>query len=99
MREWWGGMVGEWLEAVGVGVNELLKQATSNGEDEDLFGGYHFTTGALMLTLARNGRIGKLAGGLAQSEDFAAVKQRMARFMAAGIREICGDGADPMLED
>ena len=42
-----------------------------------------------MLTLARTGRIDKLSGGLAKSEDFNAVKQRMARFMAAGIRDIC----------
>ena len=44
---------------------------------------------ALMLTLARTGRIDKLSGGLAHSDDFVAVKQRMASFMAAGFRAIC----------
>ena len=48
-----------------------------------------FVTGALMLTLARTGRIDKLSDGLCHSEDYSAVKQRMARFMAAGFKEIC----------
>ena len=43
----------------------------------------------LMLTLARTGRIDKLSKGLCRSDDYEAVKARMARFMAAGIREIC----------
>jgi hypothetical protein len=47
-------------------------------------------TGALMLTLARTGRIDKLSGGVARSDDFAAIKDRMAKFMAAGFRAICG---------
>jgi hypothetical protein len=42
-----------------------------------------------MLTLARTGRIDKLSGGLCKSDDFAAVKQRMAAFMAAGFLDIC----------
>jgi hypothetical protein len=47
-------------------------------------------TGALLLTLARTGRIDKLSGGVCKSEDFAAVKQRMATFMAGGFMTICG---------
>ena len=81
-------MFDEWFDPLVLRLIELLKKALPHAADEDLFWGYHFTTGALMLTLARTGRIDKLSGGLAQSEDFAAVKQRMARFMAAGIREI-----------
>lgn len=42
-----------------------------------------------MLTLARTGRIDKLSHGLCLSDDYEAVKHRMARFMAAGFREIC----------
>ena len=56
---------------------------------KDIFWGYHFVTGALMLTLARTGRIDKLSGGLCHSDDFQAVKSRMATFMAAGICAIC----------
>jgi hypothetical protein len=39
--------------------------------------------------LARTGRIDKLSNGLCKSEDFLAVKQRMASFMAAGFLTIC----------
>lgn len=72
---------------------ELLKKALPDCAEEDIFWGYHFVTGALMVTLGRTGRIDKLSGGLCKSEDFLAVKQRMARFMAAGFLQICGTGA------
>ena len=36
-----------------------------------------------------NGRIDKLSGGKCKSDDFEAVKARMATFMAAGFRDIC----------
>lgn len=67
----------------------LLKKALPDAADEDLFWGYHFVTAGLMLTLARTGRIDRLSGGLCASEDFAAVKDRMATFMAAGFLAIC----------
>jgi hypothetical protein len=46
-------------------------------------------TGALMLTLAQTGRIDKLSGGLCKSNDYVAVKERMATFMAAGFLAVC----------
>ena len=67
----------------------LLKKALPDCAEEDIFWGYHFVTGALMLTLARTGRIDKLSGGKCKADDFAAVKDRMANFMAAGFLEIC----------
>lgn len=66
----------------------LLKKAMPDCAEEDIFWGYHFVTGALMLTLARTGRIDRLSGGLCRSNDYDAVKARMAAFMAAGFREI-----------
>jgi len=68
---------------------ELLKKALPDCAEEDIFWGYHFVTGALMLTLARTGRIDRLSGGLCRSDDYDAVKARMASFMAAGFRSIC----------
>ena len=67
----------------------ILKKALPEADEADIFWGYHFVTGALMLTLARTGRIDKLSDGLCRSEDYEAVKARMARFMAAGFRDIC----------
>jgi AcrR family transcriptional regulator len=63
----------------------ILKRALPKHSDEDIFWGYHFVTGALMNTLARTGRIDRLSGGLCRSDDFPAVKKRIARFMAAGF--------------
>ncbi len=63
----------------------ILKRALPDYSDEDIFWGYHFVTGSLMNTLARTGRIDRLSGGLCHSDDFSAVKQRIARFMAAGF--------------
>jgi len=63
----------------------ILKRALPDYADEDIFWGYHFVTGALMNTLARTGRIDRLSGGLCHSDDFQAVKKRIAKFMAAGF--------------
>jgi hypothetical protein len=68
---------------------DLLKQALPDCDETDIFWGYHFVTGALMLTLARTGRINRLSDGLCDSDDFEAVKDRMASFMAAGFMAIC----------
>jgi AcrR family transcriptional regulator len=67
----------------------LIRKALPDAAEEDLFWAYHFTTGALMLTLARTGRIDKLSNGRCKSDDYAAVKERMASFMAAGFLAIC----------
>jgi AcrR family transcriptional regulator len=66
----------------------ILKRALPETPEEDIFWGYHFVTGSLMNTLARTGRIDRLSGGLCKSDDFKAVKRRMARFMAAGFMTI-----------
>ncbi|MGH7023271.1 MAG: TetR/AcrR family transcriptional regulator [Caulobacteraceae bacterium] len=63
----------------------ILKRALPGYSDEDIFWGYHFVSGALLNTLARTGRIDRLSGGVCHSNDFPAVKARMARFMAAGF--------------
>ncbi len=64
---------------------KMLKRALPDYTEEDIFWGYHFVTGALMNTLARTGRIDHLSGGLCSSDDFLAIKERMAKFMAAGF--------------
>jgi AcrR family transcriptional regulator len=63
----------------------ILKRALPDYPEEEIFWGYHFVTGALMNTLARTGRIDRLSGGICRSDDFPAVKKRMANFMAAGF--------------
>ncbi|MDV3459199.1 TetR/AcrR family transcriptional regulator [Sphingomonas sp. HF-S4] len=87
--EWGAELMDEHFDPVVLRLIDLLKQALPDCAEQDIFWGYHFVTGALMLTLARTGRIDKLSGGLCKSDDFVAVKDRMASFMAAGFLEIC----------
>lgn len=82
-------LMDKYFDPVVLRLIELLKKALPDCSEEDIFWGYHFTTGALMLTLARTGRIDRLSHGLCKSDDYAAVKQRMATFMAAGFLSIC----------
>ena len=88
--EWGAELMDKHFDPVVLRLIGLLKRALPHCPEEDIFWGYHFVTGALLLTLARTGRIDKLSGGLCKSEDFAAVKQRMAKFMAAGFHALCG---------
>lgn len=74
----------------------ILRKALPDCAEEDLFWGYHFVTAGLMLTLARTGRIDRLSGGLCASDDFDAVKDRMATFMAAGFLAICQERRGPV---
>ena len=89
--EWGAKMMDQHFDPVVLRLIDLLQKALPNASKEDLFWGYHFVSGSLMLTLARTGRIDKLSGGACKSEDYAAVKSRMAHFMAAGFHEICSD--------
>jgi len=87
--EWGAKLMDKHFDPVVLRLIGLLKKALPQCAEEDIFWGYHFVSGALMLTLARTGRIDKLSGGLCKSDDFAAVKERMASFMAAGFIEMC----------
>ena len=87
--EWGAQMMDEHFDPVVLRLIGLLKKALPECAEEDIFWGYHFVTGALMLTLAKTGRIDKLSGGLCRSDDYAAVKERMATFMAGGLMSVC----------
>ncbi len=88
--EWGAALMDRHFDPVVLRLISLLKKALPHCTEEDIFWGYHFVTGALLLTLARTGRIDKLSGGICKSEDFAAVKKRMATFMAGGFLAVCG---------
>ena len=89
--EWGAELMDQHFDPVVLRLIELLKRALPDCEEDDIFWGYHFVTGALMLTLARTGRIDKLSHGLCRSDDFVAVKKRMATFMAGGFRAVCAE--------
>ena len=87
--EWGAELMDQHFDPVVLRLIGLLKKALPNASEKDIFWSYHFVTGALMLTLARTGRIDKLSGGVCKSENFLEVKERMASFMAGGFRAIC----------
>ncbi|MDB5470091.1 MAG: TetR family transcriptional regulator [Caulobacter sp.] len=87
--EWGSEILSRLMDPVVTRLIELLRKAMPDTPDEDIFWGYQFVSGALMMTLARTGRIDKLSNGLCHSDDFEAVKARMATFMAGGFRAIC----------
>ena len=88
--EWGAALMDKHFDPVVLRLIGLLKKALPHCSEEDIFWGYHFVSGALLLTLARTGRIDKLSGGICKSEDFEAVKKRMATFMAGGFMAVCG---------
>lgn len=73
----------------------LLKKALPNCPETDVFWGYDFVTGALLHTLGNTGRIDRLSGGICKSNDLAAVKKRLASFMAAGFTAMCAEYNGP----
>lgn len=81
-------LMDEYFDPVVLKLVSILKRALPDHSEEDIFWGYHFVTGSLMNTLAHTGRIDKLSSGLCHSDDFLAVKQRMAKFMAAGFHAL-----------
>ncbi|WP_390547961.1 TetR/AcrR family transcriptional regulator [Qipengyuania sp. MTN3-11] len=87
--DWGAEIFDKWFDPVVLRLTGLLEKAMPECDRTEIFWGFHFVSGALMLTLARTGRIDQLSGGLCHSDDFDAVKQRMASFMAAGFRQIC----------
>lgn len=76
---------------------EMLREVLPEARDEDLFWCYHFISGALSLSFADTHRIDALSNGLCNSSDIAAVRKRMAYFLAAGTTALCRSlaGAKP----
>lgn len=91
---WGADLMDEHFDPVVLRLIDILQEALPGCAREDIFWGYHFVTGALLLTLARTGRIDKLSDGLCRSDDFVAIKQRMAAFMAGGFLTVCKPAPD-----
>lgn len=67
---------------------EVLKRAMPEAELRDLYWGYQFLTGSMMLALSETGRIDQLSEGLCRSTDLAAVRARLFDYCAAGFEAI-----------
>ncbi|MDO9370377.1 MAG: TetR family transcriptional regulator [Sphingopyxis sp.] len=86
----WGGQtMTQFFDPVIQTLIELLRDVLPEAHDEDLYWCYHFTSGALSLSFADTGRIDNLSGGLCRSGDVAAVRKRLAYFLASGTTDLC----------
>src|SRR3984957_15832241 len=68
----------------------VLREALPGCSAREIYWGYQFLTGALTLTFAETGRIDTLSGGLCKSSDLDSVHERLAPYVAAGFRALCG---------
>lgn len=82
MHRFFDPMVQEFIEA--------LKRALPEADLRDLYWGYQFLTGSMMLALSETGRIDQLSEGLCRSTDLAAVRARLCDYCAAGFEAIVG---------
>jgi AcrR family transcriptional regulator len=85
---WGGETMTHYFDPVIQKLIELLRRVLPDARDEDLYWCYHFVSGALSLSFAETGRIDQLSGGLCRSGDVAAVRARMAVFLAPGFVEL-----------
>ena len=65
-----------------------LKRAMPQADLKDLYWGYQFLTGSMMLALSETGRIDQLSEGLCRSTDLEAVRARLFDYCAAGFEAI-----------
>jgi AcrR family transcriptional regulator len=86
---WGAGKMSKYFSPVALALIELLKKAMPECDEETIFWGYHFVSGAMTHNMARTGRLDELSHGMCSSEDFESIKRHMATFMAAGFKAIC----------
>ncbi|HTL19204.1 MAG TPA: TetR family transcriptional regulator [Steroidobacteraceae bacterium] len=68
---------------------EVMREALPSCPPREIYWGYQFLTGALTLTFAETGRIDQLSGGLCRASDLDGVHERLAPYVAAGMRALC----------
>lgn len=86
---WGAEKMTNYFNPVVVALIELLKKAMPDCDEETIYWGYHFLSGAMTHNMARTHRLDELSKGLCSSDDFESIKEHMATFMAAGFRAIC----------
>jgi AcrR family transcriptional regulator len=91
---WGAEKMTKYFNPVVLALIELLKKAMPECDEQTIFWGYHFVSGAMTHNMARTGRLDELSHGLCSSDDFVSIKRHMARFMAAGFHAICRGAAE-----
>ena len=86
---WGAEKMTKYFNPVVLALIDLLKKAMPDCDEETIFWGYHFVSGAMTHNMARTGRLDELSHGLCSSDDFVSIRRHMAKFMAAGFHAIC----------
>ncbi|WP_245646728.1 TetR/AcrR family transcriptional regulator [Sphingomonas soli] len=86
---WGAEKMTKYYNPVVLALIELLKKAMPDCDEETIFWGYHFLSGAMTHNMASTGRLDELSHGLCSSDDFTSIRKHMATFMAAGFKAIC----------
>lgn len=86
---WGAEKMTKYFNPVVLALIDLLKKAMPDCDEETIFWGYHFVSGAMTHNMARTGRLDELSHGLCSSDDFVSIRRHMAKFMAAGFEAIC----------
>jgi AcrR family transcriptional regulator len=86
---WGAEKMTNYFNPVVLALIDLLRKAMPDCDEETIFWGYHFVSGAMTHNMARTGRLDDLSHGLCSSDDFESIRQHMATFMAAGFKAIC----------
>jgi len=87
--DWGAEKMTKFFNPVALALIDLLKKAMPDCDEETIFWGYHFVSGAMTHNMARTGRLDDLSHGLCSSDDFVSIRKHMAKFMAAGFMAIC----------
>jgi AcrR family transcriptional regulator len=90
---WGAEKMTKYFNPVVLALIDLLKKAMPNCDEQTIFWGYHFLSGAMTHNMARTSRLDELSHGLCSSDDFASIRRHMAKFMAAGFLAICQGNA------
>lgn len=82
---WGGATMTRFFDPVVRRLIEVLRKALPAATDDELYWGYQFLTGAMMLCLSETGRIDLLSDGVCRSSDLEAVRNRLTAYCAAGF--------------
>lgn len=86
--EWGGELMTRYFDPLVRRFLDAIRRALPEGDEPDLFWGYHFLSGALTLTFAETGRIDNLSDGLCKSSDMQSISERLPVFIAAGFEKL-----------
>lgn len=86
--EWGGSVMTRSFDPVIQRLISVIQRALPDAREEDLFWGYHFLSGSLVLVLSETDRINRLSNGKCRSDDIAAIEPRLIRYAAAGFRSV-----------